>query len=556
MSGRAGQTFLVGAVVVSVAAHIGVMLAVRQQVLSNYSSFQPQARRHAMEMRQTKPHRPPESIRLVDAPDSAPLKESPAAASEALLPTMQAVDTATPEGFTLPLPEDPERIAPPQPQREVAPKLFEKVLVTESDIQSYVTPIAKDAGLGLTPPATEQEPVKDPSPLEEASDTPAALAKAPVIPTFEAPSFTVEPTPQEEATSIVEATEKEVAATDYTPPPQVMEEIDEKVVTAEKDAVRQLLDVSKPKQLTRFVSVGVNSAEAGPWTYFRVRVSPEMDLKVVPKDVVILIDASGSIANDRLRSCRAAAKEILRSCMNSGDRFNLVAFRNDFDYAFRTWQPCTKPVFDSAERWLNRLTAHGRTDVFATIASVLKLPRDPKRPLIALVVTDGDANAGVSRTADILSKFTALNDGLVSIYMYGVKEGANRELIDVLTHGNRGESFIYEGNRKYAGRMIGDLSEKFRDPVLSDLRVVFTTDSKADAYPRRLRNLYRGESVDIIGRVPTGTTKVAFSLKGLNGSRAYEGLFRINLGQGGAKEFDPKLPGQWRSEQAIDAKLR
>ena len=59
--------------------------------------------------------------------------------------------------------------------------------------------------------------------------------------------------------------------------------------------------------------------------------------------------------------------------------------------------------------------------MFSTISSVLTLPRDPGRPLIALVVTDGEANAGVSDTGAILSKFTALNDGLVSVYMYGVK---------------------------------------------------------------------------------------------------------------------------------------
>jgi len=272
----------------------------------------------------------------------------------------------------------------------------------------------------------------------------------------------------------------------------------------------------------------------------------------VPKDVVILMDASGSIANDRLKSCREAAREILRTCMNTGDRFNLVAFRDEFDYAFKTWQECDADGYEAAEKWMSRLAAHGRTDVFATISSVLKLPRDPARPLVALVVTDGDANEGVRQTSQILSKFTALNDGLISVYMYGVKQSANRELIDVLTRGNRGESFVYEGNRKYAGKRIGELSERFRDPVLTDLRVVFTTGSQAEAYPQRLRNLYKGESVEIVGRVPTGTQEVAFSLKGLNGTTAYEGFFRVSLA---AAEFDQSLPAAWAAERGIDAKL-
>ena len=146
-----------------------------------------------------------------------------------------------------------------------------------------------------------------------------------------------------------------------------------------------------------------------------------------------------------------------------------------------------------------------------------------------------------------------LNDGLVSVYMYGVKESANRELIDVLTHGNRGESFIYGGLRWKAGSGIEKLSDRFRDPVLSDIRVVFTADSGAEAYPRLLKNLYRGDVVTIVGRVPKGRGEVAFSLKGLNGRKPYEAFFKVPLGR---IATDPALAGAWAEEAAIDAKLK
>ena len=297
----------------------------------------------------------------------------------------------------------------------------------------------------------------------------------------------------------------------------------------------------------------MTSASEDGWTYFRVMLSPRTSLEVVPKDFVVLIDASGSIGKDRMLSIRGAARKILRSSMNSGDRFNLVAFRDRFSYAFRSWQECSQSAFDAADRWLGNLAAHGRTDVFSTIRSVLTLPRDPKRPLIALVVTDGDANAGVSDTAEILSKFTALNDGLVSVYMYGVRSSANRELIDVLTRGNRGESIIYDGWRRQAGSGIEGLTERFRDPVLSDLRVVFASGTRAEAYPRRLRNLYRGGTLSFVGRVPAGTEKVAFSLRGLNGEKAFEGFFDLSLAVSGK---DKDVFSDWKAERAVDQKLK
>ena len=165
---------------------------------------------------------------------------------------------------------------------------------------------------------------------------------------------------------------------------------------------------------------------------------------------------------------------------------------------------------------------------------------------VALVVTDGDANAGVSDTASILSRFTALNDGLVSVYMYGVKESANRELIDILTRGNRGESFIFEGSRFRAGEGLEALSERFRDPVLSDLRLVFASDSRAEAYPRLLRNLYRGRGVELVGRVPVDEKKVSFSLKGLNGQQAFESYFSLDIGKDGGR--GSALAGRFRGK--------
>ena len=338
----------------------------------------------------------------------------------------------------------------------------------------------------------------------------------------------------------------------FTPSDTVYETVDAAVVAAEKSAVRELVDAADAAELTKFVNLAMTSAESGGWRYFKVMMTPRTDLKTVPKDVVIVIDGSGSIGNDRLGGCRKAARRIMRSCMNTGDRFNLVVFRNAFSYAFRSWRECDAASFEAGDRWLGKQTAHGRTDVFSTISSVLTLPRDPKRPLVALVVTDGDANSGVSDTAEILSKFTALNDGLVSVYMYGVKSSANRELIDVLTHGNRGESFIFEGWRWDSGDGMEALSERFRDPVLCDLRVIFTAGTKAEAYPRLLRNLYRGGTLEFVGRVPSDTTEVSFSIKGLNGAKAYEGFFRMPVA---AAPVDPSVIALWNEEAAIDRRL-
>ena len=132
-----------------------------------------------------------------------------------------------------------------------------------------------------------------------------------------------------------------------------------------------------------------------------------------------------------------------------------------------------------------------------------------------------------------------------------MKSSAHRELIDVLTHGNRGESFVFEGWRWNAGEGMEELSERFRDPVLSDLRVIFASGVRAEAYPLLLRNHYRGGTLEFVERVTADTKELSLSFRGLNGAVAYEGVFRLPF------EFapsDPSVAVLWQAASDIARK--
>ena len=523
------------ALVVSVAIHIGLMLLVKPQIMTHVVSQQPRTVRREP-MRVTQSVLAPDLIRIEELLDLKAKKDAPAAVGDQAAPVAEA-PTVTDSAA-----EVPQANAPilSDPAVETTPMLETHSLTTDQSsetalaIPKFETP--KMAAGAITAPD-----------FSVAVPT-VAHAAEPTEPVFDsAPDAVMLPS---RLGSKID--EKDIERVTFRPAQEIYEKVDEQIVAEEKRAVKAMVNAVDAADLVKFVNLTMTAATADGWRYFRVMMTPRQDLKIVPKDVVLIIDGSGSIGNDRLGSCRKAARQILRTCTNSGDRFNLVVFRNAFSYAFRNWRECDAASFEAGEKWLSNQTAHGRTDVFSTISSVLTLPRDPKRPLIALVVTDGDANAGVSNTAEILSKFTALNDGLVSVYMYGVKSSANRELIDVLTHGNRGESFVFDGWRWNAGSGMEGLSERFRDPVLSDLRVVFASGVQVEAYPRLLRNLYRGGTLEFVGRVPAAAQELAFSLKGLNGDEAYEGFFKIPFA---TAPNDKSIIPAWKGELAIDRKL-
>ena len=527
------------AVALSVAIHAGLMMFFRPQVMTHITPAAVHPKRVPVSVVREEALPPPAAVADLFE-DLEAVKDAPEA--EAAIPVGEAVADAAPEVA----PEAPSAgsvapVATPPPMPD-AP-VFE-VAQIKADRSVAAVPVFRieTPSAGSDDSAPEFRISAPAAPVVSENVTPAALVSSEDI---------AEPAPEAGVVSRI-ASPAAPQAPEFVPAETIYGKVDEKAVSDEKTAVKALMASESAAELTKFVNAAMTAETSGDWTYFRVMLSPRADLQTVSKDFVVLVDASGSIGRDRMAAIRGATKTILRSAMNSGDRFNLVAFRDRYSYAFKSWQECTQQSFDDADRWIGRLAAHGRTDVFATIRSVLTLPRSPERPLIALVVTDGDANEGVSDTAEILSKFTALNDGLVSVYMYGVKSSANRALIDSLTRGNRGESRIYDGWAKLSGAEIENFVERFRDPVLSDLRVVFATGTRAEAYPRLLRNLYRGDTLSFVGRVPAGTEKVSFSLRGLNGADALEGFFDLPVATAGE---DGSVKSDWEAERAIDSRL-
>ncbi len=545
------------AILLSVLAHVGAMFYVRPRVMTQVAAGVVRTERRAP-MRVTRDLPPPAPVRIDAVKDVDALKDAPEAAGTAAHALEEVIV------------EEEKKVVTPELRQPEAAEL------DPSDPVAFdIKPISiEKASHSVTIPMGEVETPKVKPALAAPAGAPGgefAMISAPA-PVLAAPGLDdkqlfspdkidekrkigKEADGEKKGESGEETREKgeeerKVAEIEE----EIREKVDEKVVEADKIAVKSLIEGGDAEELRKFVNATMVSAKKDGWVYFKTMIMARSDLPVVPKDLVVLIDASGSIGPTRMDSVRKAAKKILRSATNSGDRFNLVAFRNRYTYAFRRWQECSRSSFDAADKWLDNIAAHGRTDVFSTIRSVLTLPRNPSRPLIALVVTDGDANVGVRETAEILSKFTRLNDGLISVYMYGVTSSGNRELIDLLTRGNRGESLVFDGRLKWrSGSGISSLADRFRDPVISDIRVMFSAATKAEAYPRLLKNLYKGEVLEITGRVPAGTKDVVFSLRGLNGETPYEGFFKMSLLT--APE-DGTIIDAWNRERAIDLQLR
>lgn len=287
--------------------------------------------------------------------------------------------------------------------------------------------------------------------------------------------------------------------------------------------------------------------------YFQIQIQTNTKKAVpsVPKDIVFVQDVSGSMGfrgNDGMQSFRRALSNAIKT-LNTGDRFNIVTFRESFAYCFPdSWAYPTPENYRKAEEFIKGIHAYGNTDLFGSMKALAHLPRDPRRPMIAFVITDGIATSGLVRNAAIISEFSQLNSGMMSVYMFGTRSNANRYLLDMLTYCNRGNYSILRGMNSWTipDRMQEEV-EKIRNPLMGDISVVFDTTSAAEVYPQDTPNLYRDRPLVLSGVCPGATKELVFQVRGLAAAKGYDSVFRLPIQQ--ARRGTEALKQRWAEQK-------
>lgn len=265
-------------------------------------------------------------------------------------------------------------------------------------------------------------------------------------------------------------------------------------------------------------------------TYFRLAIvrRPESTLPIMNKDVIFIQDISGSIGTRRLERSKEAMKAALFRTLRMGDRFNIFAFRDVTLTPSGTWMTFDPTTRQKAEVFVNSLRAKGNTDLFLLLQDLLTLRRDPNRPLIAVVVTDGEATVGVTETTRIIGEFTRMNGGMISVYTFGIKQ-VNPYFLDMLCYANRGENTSASGDVKAIESELVPVFESIRNPVMKDLSIFFTAQSGGEIHPKRLTNLYADRALTVYGRVPRNQKTLTCQLKGNSSGAPYDAVFTFTL---------------------------
>lgn len=264
--------------------------------------------------------------------------------------------------------------------------------------------------------------------------------------------------------------------------------------------------------------------------YFRLVVERAGDevLPVRPKDVLLVQDASASMAEQRLFFSREAMRRAL-AAIGPADRFNVASFADRTQFCFPGWVTKTPETLSQAEAFINAMVSAGNTDLFASMQDLLTLERQPGRPVVAFVLTDGLVNKGLTDSTEIIGAFTRQNQGQISVFTMGVSAQANRYLIDLLSYCNGGSSEVVESGRWDIPVAAEAVMQGLQRPVLSDLTLRFGTDSTVEVYPQRLGNLYLDRPLVLYGRYRRQESRLVFQALGQAGQTRCDMIFDLPL---------------------------
>ena len=236
--------------------------------------------------------------------------------------------------------------------------------------------------------------------------------------------------------------------------------------------------------------------------YFALLLAPALETSErVARDIVIVLDRSGSMQGEKIVQARTAATRILDR-LGAGDRFGIVSFASDVSSFEGMLQPAS--AAEEGRAWIRRIDAAGLTNISGALAEAMDLlPGD--RPSTIVFLTDGLPTAGVEHTDGIVSVATGAAPDHVQLFAFGVGYDVDAVLLDALTTRFTGSSHYVTPDERIDTE-VGLLSERISSPVLLGTALSFELPEGASEptvsalAPVSLGGIFAGEQTLITGR--------------------------------------------------------
>ncbi len=221
-----------------------------------------------------------------------------------------------------------------------------------------------------------------------------------------------------------------------------------------------------------------------------------------PRDVVFILDRSGSMGGVSIRAARSAL-DVAVDTLGGQDRFNLIRFSNDTETLFKHAMPASDTNRLFAKLFLRDTTANGGTVMRPALHAALNTVAAEGRLKQIVFVTDGAVSNETELFRDIRQRL-----GNARLFTVGIGSAPNSYFMRKAAEAGRG-TFVYIPDIKQVGTRMTKLFDKLERPALTDVSAVWqngeTDPVAAEAFPARIPDLYFGKPVVLVSRLPAAS---------------------------------------------------
>ncbi|HVG62531.1 MAG TPA: VWA domain-containing protein, partial [Hyalangium sp.] len=252
------------------------------------------------------------------------------------------------------------------------------------------------------------------------------------------------------------------------------------------------------------------------------------------QEVVFVVDTSGSMGGESLPQAQGALRLCLRH-LREGDRFNIIAFENNYRSFSNEPVIFTQKTLEQADRWVDALRASGGTELLQPMLAAVQGVPDG----VVVLLTDGQ----VGNEDEILRSVLGARK-TTRVYSFGIGTNVSDVLLRNMAKQTGGAvEFIHPGER-IDDKVVAQFSRALA-PRVTEMTATFEGVEGAEQAPAELPPLVDAVPWTLFGRYPSpGKGKVI--LKGRSGQEPFSLTIPVDFPAASDRPVVEKL---WAAER-------
>ena len=225
---------------------------------------------------------------------------------------------------------------------------------------------------------------------------------------------------------------------------------------------------------------------------FAMLLPPTAKSDALPRELLLVIDTSGSMAGLPMQQAQAALIEALAR-LRPRDRFNLIQFNSVTEQLFEQAMPADEAHLRVASDWVAGLIATNGTEMSPALTRAFANAAPAGYVRQVVFITD----AAVGNEAELFAQIER-ERGDARLFPVGIGSAPNGHFLRKAGELGRGSDLLIRAPDQVIAQM-DKLFAKLDRPALSDVELRWPAG--AEAFPERLPDLYAGEPLLSVARL-------------------------------------------------------